>query len=65
MNEEDRPIGYGLWKRCLRAPWEVPAGCFHVCQALEQLPNDEALPEEPGLAFSVRVYDGHLPDADG
>lgn len=56
-------IGYWLWKRALRAPWEVPDGCFHILlQALEFLPDDEALPEEPGFAFSVTTKD---PSSEG
>ena len=46
-------IGYWLWKRALARPWEVPEGCFHFLQqALEVLPDDEAVPEEPSLAWS-------------
>ena len=53
-------IGYWLWKRALAQPWDVPDGCFHFLQqALEFLPDDEALPEEPTFAWSRTSKDAN------
>ena len=52
-------IGYWLWKRALAEPWEVPDGCFHILlQALEFLPDDVPLPEEPFLVWSCATDAG-------